>query len=299
MQDNLIIIVILNLNRSKDLVACLDSVYAQNIYDKEIIVIDNGSVDDSINLVKTEFPKVTIIESKFNLGVAGGRNIGIKTAFEKFDFKYILFLDNDVILEKDFLSYLVNSFSLNNEIGIAAPKCISYNEPRKIEFAGGINVNLYTGNIKNIGNGQPDNSNFIEPKFLKSSGGLFMTTKSVLNSVGFFDEKFNPYGWEDVDFSLRVRQKGFKIYYNPKAIVYHKGGKRVRTDLVEEYESSKIKNYFYLLKKHATILQRFTLIFCLPFILIFSLANEMFIGNHKLIIYKFKGLAKIIFPLKK
>lgn len=281
------------MNKSEDLKACIGSVYEQNFNNIEIIVIDNGSSDNSAVMVKTYFPKVTLIESRENLGVAGGRNVGIKTAFEKFNFSYLLFLDNDIILEKNFLKHMINSFSLRKETGIAAPKCLSFQEPRLIEFAGGINVNLFAGKIKNIGNGKPDNAYYSKPQFLKASGGLFMTSKHVLNTVGHFDEKFNPYGWEDVDFSMRVRKKGFKIFYNPNAIVYHKGGKKARTDLIEEYEASKIKNYFYLLKKHATVFHWCTLFFCLPFIFMFTVIKEMISGNHKYIRYKLKGFIEI------
>lgn len=293
MKTDLIVIIILNLNKSGDLIECLESIYSQNCSNIKIIVVDNGSTDDSVSLVKTKFPDVIIEESKSNLGVAGGRNLGIKSALSKLDFKYILFLDNDVIIEKNFIHNIVNSFSLDKKIGIAAPKCLSFQDPKTIEYAGGLRVNFYFGIIKNIGYGKQDDGNFNSPKFLDSCGGLFMTTNSVLNEVGLFDEKFNPYGWEDVDFSIRAKQKGIKIFYNPHAVVLHKGGKRSRKGSTAQYESSKIKNYFYLLSKHATIIQKITLLFCLPCILLFALFSDLGSGNYKSLFYKLKGIIDI------
>lgn len=286
----MIVVIILNLNKSKDLIACLESVYLQNNLDKKIIIVDNGSNDDSVFLVKTKFPEVILLESKVNLGVAGGRNFGINTAVKEFDFRYIVFLDNDVVLDKNYLMNLVDSFSVNKDIGIAAPKCLSFQNPKLIEYAGGIDINFYTGRIKNIGSGKFDDTHFNKSRYLTACGGLFMTTKDVLKNIGMFDERFNPYGWEDVDFSVRVKKKGYKIFYNPRAIIYHKGGKKIRTHLASEYESYKIKNYFYLLRKHATVFQLFTLIFCLPFTLFLTFMSDMLTGNGKALIYKFKGL---------
>lgn len=290
----MIVVIILNLNKSKDLIACLESVYSQTNLDKKIIIVDNGSNDDSVFLVKTKFPDVILLESKVNLGVAGGRNLGINKAVKEFDFRYIVFLDNDVVLDKNYLMNLVDSFSFKKEIGIATPKCLSFQNPKLIEYAGGIDVNFYTGRIKNIGSGNFDDARFNKSRYLPACGGLFMTTKDVLKSVGKFDEKFNPYGWEDVDFSVRAKRKGYEIFYNPKAIVYHKGGKKTRTETASEYEFYKIKNYFYLLRKHATSFQKFTLTFCLPFTFLITFVNDIFNGVYKSPIYRLRGLLDIV-----
>lgn len=290
--NDLIVVIILNYNKNVDLQECLQSLSNVEYSPLEIIVVDNGSTDSSVSLIKRSYKQVHLVESKLNLGVAGGRNLGIRYANEKFDYRFLLFLDNDVIIEKNILLEMVKSFRSVENVGIVTPKCYMYNSPKIIDNAGGLNVNLYSGKIKDRGGGEEDNGQYDKPILMSSSGGIFLISKTALTEAGFFDEKFNPYGWEDVDYSLRVRKMDYIIIYSPKAIIYHKGGKLWRKDHVSEYERFKIRNYFYLLRKHASLLQLFTIILCLPFITLGALWGDVSKGKSMLALYKLRGLVK-------
>ena len=291
--NKLVAIIILNYNRKNDILECLDSIFNLDYSEFEVIVVDNGSTDGSVEEIKNKYPGVHLIESKINLGVAGGRNLGVRYANEKFNYKFLLFLDDDIVIDKNALSEMVNSFNMNGNIGIVTPKCYLTNFPGVIGYAGGMSVNLWIGKMTNIGNGEKDQGQFDESKFISSCGGLCLISSELIDNVGIFDEMFNPYGWEDVDLSLRARQKGFKIFYNHKAVVYHKGGKKGRGKAIDEYEFSKSKNYFYLIKKHATIFQLVTIIATLPFRIFIIIYKELIDGDFKIISAQLKGILSL------
>lgn len=298
-EEKLVVIIILNYNKKEDTLICLESVSNLNYSPFEIILIDNGSVDGSAEKIKNIFPRVHLIESKKNLGASGGRNLGIKYADENFNYEFLFFLDNDVTIRQNALSEMVQSFFSEENIGIVSPKCYVMNSHGIIKYAGGMQVNFITGSISDIGGGKKDEGQFEISKFISASGGLFLISKSVVNEVGNFDEYFNPYGWEDIDFSLRVRKLGYNILYNPKAVIYHKGGKLGRGKAINEYEYSKVKNYFYLFRKHANYLQLFIIALILPFKIIYIAVKEIFRGEFGVIISQIRGLLSIFKSRKK
>jgi GT2 family glycosyltransferase len=279
--NNLIAIIILNLNKRNDILDCLKSIFNLEYPEIEVIVVDNGSTDGSSEAIKSGYPDVHLLQNKKNLGVAGGRNIGIKYADRNFNYKYLLFLDDDIVIDKKALTEMVCSFYKDQSIGIVAPKCLMSKTPGTIGYAGGMSVNLFTGKITNIGGGEKDEGQFDKSGFISSCGGLCLISQELINQVGIFDEKFNPYGWEDVDLSLRAKQKGFRIFYNYKAVIYHKGGKKGRGKAVRDYEFSKSKNYFYLIRKHANFFQLLTIIIVLPFRLLSIIFKEIISGETK------------------
>ena len=292
-KNHLVAIVILSHNKKKDILECLDSIFKLDYIEFEVIVIDNASSDGSVDEIKTKYPNVHLNESKINLGVARGRNLGVRYANKKFNYKFLLFLDDDIVIDKNALSEMVNSFNINGNIGIVTPKCYLTNFPGVIGYAGGMSVNLWTGKITNIGDGEKDERQFDESKFISSCCGLCLFSSELINKVGIFDEKFNPYGWEDVDLSFRARQNGFRIFYNHKAVVYHKGSKKGRGKAIDEYEFSKSKNYFYLIKKHATIFQLVTIGTILPFRILMIILKELMAGDLKIISAQLKGILSL------
>ncbi|OGU28514.1 MAG: hypothetical protein A2057_02180 [Ignavibacteria bacterium GWA2_35_9] len=288
----LVAIIILNYNKKDDIIECLESIFKMDYKYFEVIVVDNGSHDGSVDAIKNKYPDVHLIESIKNLGASGGRNLGIKYANEKFNYKFILFLDNDITIMRNTLSEMVNSFNLKENIGIVTPKCYQMNLPGTIVYAGGMSVNFFTGNITNIGGGKKDEGQFDQSKFIFACGGLCLVSKNVMDKIEKFDETFNPYGWEDVDLSIRARKFGFKIFYNSRAVVYHKGGKKGR-GTISEYEFSKVKNYFYLIRKHANIFQLFTIGFFLPFRGLVIIIKELFAGDVKTLFAQFRGILSL------
>jgi len=271
-------IIILNQNKAQMLLECIGSIFLQSYKSYVIVVVDNASDDNSCELVKLKFPEVIVLESGQNLGVAGGRNRGIQFLNErKIIPEYILFLDNDILVEKETIINMMNSFQCGKKIAIVSPKLLR--PDGIIEYAGGINLNLITGQIRNIGFGEKDSGQYDQcSDSIHASGGIFMIKKSALDDIGYFDERFNPYGWEDIDLSLRLKRNGYLIYYNHRAVVQHRGGKSKR-GFIKEYETSKLKNYFYLIKKHLSPWQLFISYLVFPFRILFVFFSRIKLKN--------------------
>jgi hypothetical protein len=293
MKAELVVIIILNYNNKEDTLKCIQSVYDMDYSPFEVVVVDNGSEDGSAVAIKDKFPKVHLLESKTNLGVAGGRNFGLNFIKNTFAYKWVFILDNDTVVKNNTLNEMVKSFNSDYGIGIVTPKCYMMSQPGIINYAGGMSVNLFTGRLNSIGMGQEDLGQYDQPALMKSSGGLCLISDDVINGIGIFDEKFNPYGWEDVDFSLRARSQGYKIFYNPKAIVYHKGGKLGR-GAKKEYEYAKLKNYFYLIRKHANFLQLISFALIFPIKALYLIVKEIYEGECKVLLFQLKSFFELI-----
>src|SRR5258706_14749448 len=129
---SLVSIIIVNYNGMKWLDKCLSSLSLQSHKNLELILIDNGSTDKSVSYVKREFPKVKIVATGENLGFAGGNNAGLKLARGK----YLLLLNNDTYVEKDFVKHLLEAFEEIPNLGIAQSKIVLMDEARKLDTCG-------------------------------------------------------------------------------------------------------------------------------------------------------------------
>ncbi len=209
-------IILLNYNTYQDTIECIYSL--QNIHYPcyEIIVVDNCSTDDSYSKLLA-ISNITLLKSDYNGGFAYGNNIGIEYAL-KHHCDQILLLNNDTTVEPDFLNELV-SVSLNNGVGIVAPKILYYHQKDKIWSAGGtINWNLFVG--YNRQNKMPNN-HLIEQKQMDFVNGCCMLIKKeVILDIGKLPEDYFMY-FEDLDYCVQVGKK-YKIMYVSKAVIYHK-----------------------------------------------------------------------------
>ena len=290
--SGLVVIIVRNLNKKEDTLKCLESVFKLDYFPYEVVVVDNGSTDGSAEAISKTFPEIHLIRSANNLGAAGGRNLGIEYANNNFQYKYLFFLDNDTLVEKESLTELVKAIRKDKQIGLVTPKSYRMSSPQVIASAGGIGINLYTGSVYDIGSGEVDKGQYNHPKFATSCGGLVLVKKEVFSQIGWFDEIFNPYGWEDVDFSLRAGKRGFTILYVPEALIYHKGGKVGRGQL-PEYERYKVRNLFILMKRHTNLLQWICFVCLLPLKSIFLLIRELYHGNTKVVLAQFSGFSDL------
>lgn len=231
-------IIILNWNGKKDTLECLSSIESLSKDNSELltIVVDNASVDNSKEAIKNEFKEVTLLENKENSGFAKGNNIGFNHALKE-NADYILILNNDTLLEKNSLKYLLASMEEDKTIGMISPKIYfapgfefhqeRYSQEERgkiIWYAGGKidwnNMLCSHRGVDDVDKGQYDTKG--ETDFI--SGCCFLISKEVLEKVGTFDEKYFMY-WEDVDLCLRVRKAGWKLIYEPKSIVWHKNAR--------------------------------------------------------------------------
>lgn len=213
----LVSIIIVNCNGRGFLQGCLESIFNQSCSDFEIIFIDNGSTDDSVQYVKEKFPDVIIIENRENLGFARANNQGIAIAKGK----YIALLNNDTVVDREWIkSLLAKAESSSEKVGMWAGKILSMQEPGKIDSVGGLMISP-DGIAKGRGRleedvGQYDNDDEV---FIPSAcAALFK--KEMLDEIGLFDEDFFAY-CEDTDIGLRARLAGWRTVSVPKAVVYH------------------------------------------------------------------------------
>lgn len=215
--EPLISVVIVNWNGAGFLDKCLGSIYSQGFSGLEVVFVDNGSTDGSVNFVRRNYPSAVIIENTANYGFARANNQGI----ERSTGEYVLTLNNDTALENGFFDALARSAAASGEeTGMWAPKILSMDSPGVIDSVGGLLV-YRDGLAKGRGRleadgGQYDNINEI---FVPSACAA-LYRKKMLDEVGGFDEAFFAY-CEDTDLGLRARLAGWKAVSVPGAVVYH------------------------------------------------------------------------------
>jgi len=230
----------------------------------EVVVADDASTDGSVDAVRREFPKVHVVEAPEHLGASGIRNLGIRFVRERFEFDYLLFLDNDAFVEPDTLTRLLDAIESDGATGIVTPKAYQDLAARRLHLAGELAVNLYTGRVRDVGAGEVDIGQHDTPRRIAvCSGFTMLVRREVVEQLGGFDEAFGLAAWEDVDFCLRAGQSGFEIAYAPAAVVEHVGGVRGRGRIAER-EKAKAKNWFVLMRRHATPLQWISFLSLLP-----------------------------------
>ncbi|MBX4197087.1 glycosyltransferase [Candidatus Saccharibacteria bacterium] len=212
-------VVIPNWNGADRLRSCLDSLRTQSLQ-HQIIVVDNGSVDESVEIIEKEYPEIILIRHKRNKGFAGGVNAGIKYAIQH-SAKYVALLNNDAVADKKWLKNLVGFLDDNPKTGIATSK-ICDDKKTHLDSTG----DLYTiwGLPYPRGRGEPYTNKYdADTLVFAASGGASLYRIKMLEQIGLFDEDFFAY-YEDVDISFRAQLAGWKISYVPEAVVYHEIG---------------------------------------------------------------------------
>jgi GT2 family glycosyltransferase len=214
-----ITIVILNWNGYEDTSECIISLQKITYDNYQIVVVDNGSDDEEFNKLKNNFPLIQVLRSDDNLGFTGGNNLGIKYSLEE-KADYILLLNNDTIVEPNFIQPLLNVFEEDKNAGIVAPQINYFYEPRKIWTEGGKISRLrgsgfaYSDQIES--NIKPYNK---EVTFV--SGCCMLIKKEVFEKIGLFDENYFLYV-EDADLCYRTTHAGYKIIVTHSSKIHHK-----------------------------------------------------------------------------
>jgi GT2 family glycosyltransferase len=244
-------IIILNWNREKDTLDCLYSIRKLTIKDVflSIFVVDNNSQDNSVPNIKKQFPEVQITKNAQNLGFTEGNNVGIRQVLEN-QADYVIILNNDTIVDKDFVNNLLCILESENRIGIVGPKIYfakgfefhknRYKDEEKgkvIWYAGGLidgnNIICHHRGVDEVDHRQYDRSE--ETDFV--SGCCMAVKKEVFEKIGLFDKKYFMY-LEDVDLCQRAKRAGWKITYEPKAVIWHKNAAS------SGKPGSKVHNYY-------------------------------------------------------
>ncbi len=212
-------ILILNWNGKHLLKPCLDSVSAIDYPNYSVMVIDNGSTDNSVKMVKEKFSEVELLELENNNGFAGGYNRCFTRLKDEYS-GFILLLNNDTEVDPDILNSFIQAKEKYGDNNLFGGKIFYQDTPNLIWYAGG-NVNLKRAKISHRGIRQNDSAEFSKPLQTDYiTGCCLFTSMEVINQLNGFDEWFNMYG-EDVDLCLRAKKEGINCYYWPDAKLYH------------------------------------------------------------------------------
>lgn len=219
--DKKVSIILLNYKGTKDTLSCIESLEKIEYDNFEIIIVENDSPDDSYEVLSEAIGnKHTLVKSPSNGGFAKGNNIGINYALEK-GTDFVLLLNNDTLVEKDFLREMVNCYHKNKAVGMVGCK-ILYESRRDLIWYGGGELNLKRFYGLHHGEGQKDCEEFnIEKEVTFNTGCVMLIPREVIQKVGTLPEEYFLY-YEDVDYSLTVQEAGYRIFYCPRAVVYHK-----------------------------------------------------------------------------
>jgi hypothetical protein len=233
-------LLILNFNGMRYIENCLNSVVKTDYPGLRVIVIDNGSQDESADFIRKNYEQVELIQNQNNYGFAKAYNL----VLDSVESDYVAILNNDVEVEPYWLKQLVNHATKKGRVAAANPKMLFLYDRTRVNSAGG-SCDAY-GVGWNRGNGEIDNHQYdgVEEVFY-SNGAAMLINKSVWSDIGSFDERYFMYG-EDLDWCWRARLKGYKILYVPEARIYHrwKGSNGAMIQFLERHQlATVIKNY--------------------------------------------------------
>lgn len=258
----------------------LESLGNQNYKNIKIILVDNESDPGKLKSLHRHFPKISVIKNKVNLGFSKANNQGIKFALKN-QADFILLLNNDVEVKKDFLTTLVDYCISENYSGILNPK-ILYHKSHMIWAMGG-KLSTLTSIPRMIGQGSNSNDfiNIIKPDY--ACGCALFASVSVFKKVGFLDETFFAY-YEDTDFSFRAKCHGISIRVIPKSIIWHKVSRSTSHNAINklgEFQSYLYaKNGLVFGSKNFSGLKR-----------IYYIANSLTIKTLLYLIFKCEGVS--------
>ena len=217
---------VLNWNGRDLTLDCLSSLEKITYPNVKVYIIDNGSSDNSVTAIRNQFPDYEIIELPENYGFARGNNAGFELVKQKAD--YTIFLNNDTIVDPNFVEPLINAMESNSTVKQSTPKIFYADNLDYIWFGGG-KVSLWAGWIRHLGIRQKDSMQFSFDRNVDYATGCCVCMRTVdFESIGMFDESFLMYG-EDVDLSLRFRKQGGQILFVPESKIWHKVSSSIGT----------------------------------------------------------------------
>ncbi len=215
----------------------------------EIYIADNGSEDDSVAFMKANYPDIQLIEFDKNYGFTGGYN----KALEQIEAKYYLLLNSDIEVTPDWLAPLKKLMDNDAEVGACMPKIKAYYEPAYFEYAGAAGgfIDKYgypfcRGRIMNVfekDEGQYD----YESEIFWATGACMMVRADLFHELGGFDDDFFAH-MEEIDLCWRMKNRGYKIMYEPSSVIYHIGGGTLPNESPFKLYLNYRNNLFLLIK---------------------------------------------------
>ena len=198
--DKKVAIIVLNWNNADDTIECLESLKKIDDPNHEIILVDNGSTDNSVAKIRERFPNITIIENKTNLGFAEGNNIGMKYALQH-GAHYLFLLNNDTIVDKNILKVFREYMDNHPEVGVAGAKIYYYDNRKVIWHAGAefVPSKAFYCHLGINDIDRPEYNKVRECSYV--TGCAFFIRGSIISKIGYLDKRLFLYT-EDADFCL-------------------------------------------------------------------------------------------------
>ncbi len=307
-------IILVTWNGKKYIPYCLESIFDQSFQDFKVLIIDNGSIDDTVEYIKSNYnlyltnEKLKLIENKENTGFCGGYNQAIREVIK--DSEYILMLNQDIVLEKNYLEEIVNFLKTHQKIGALMGKIYrwDFEKNKKTNIIDSAGIKMFRNRrAVEIGQGEEDKGQFNKTKEIFGvTGACSIFNSQALKDVEiklsnkmpeYLDEDFVAYK-EDIDISLRLRAYGWKIFFLPQAKAYHdrtlRGEKNLNDVSVALNRKNKnkwrnflsYKNHLFMLIKNE-FLKNFILDF--PWIAFYELKKIVF-----MLIFEFPTLKEAL-----
>jgi GT2 family glycosyltransferase len=220
------------------------------IYDR-VAAEAGGNRDQEKAIAHTRDPFI-VIRTGANLGYAGGNNVGLRFAEKRGDYDYVWILNNDTIVHREALKELI-SCAENHKVGAAGSKLFYHDRPDTLHMAGGCRIVPWMGNASMIGVNQRDGEKWdrsLAPDYI--SGASLLVKKEVLENVGLMDEQYFLY-WEDADWGIRMRKRGYGLLYCYRSTVWHKEGGTVG-GITPQSDYYWVRNGLIFMKKFYPIL---------------------------------------------
>jgi len=274
----LVYCIVLTMNGKDVLTETLESIRAMTYPNFKVLVVDNGSTDGTQEYLKKNFPWLTLIENGENLGVTGGRNIGMKYALAH-GAEWIHHIDNDVKVDPELLTELMNAASTDPKIGILGAKIYYYAKPDTLWYAGG-NVNYWTGMVTHRGIRKKDIGQYDRLEDTAYVVGCsFLLSKTVLDRCGMFDPVFNPFYTEDSDMCARALRAGFRVVYVPTAKIWHHVSTSSGGIITPKRMTLKIEYNLIYFKRYARWYHWLTIPWCIGFLTFIFLVKQLAQGK--------------------
>ena len=274
-------VIMLTVNQRDTTLRALRSLSPEDRESSQILVWDNGSTDGTADVVREQCPDVHVHSHESNLGVASGRNAAAAFAIAQFAPTHLLFVDNDLVFTPGFICTLLEPFTHDDRLAQTQAKLRFLHEPDVINDGGGCRITFWLGRTRPVGFGEVDRGQRDTPAPCVSCGGAMMVRADVFQELGGFDKAFDPFGPEDLDFSLRLQRRGYRAFYIPRAMAYHAvshtfGGRRYSA----HYARVKAQHWLCFLGRHGSVLDKvgFALVGA-PLIVLRMAVREVSRGN--------------------
>ena len=279
--------IVLNYNGRDITLQALDSLTKMTYPACDIIHVDNGSNDGSTAAITEAYPQVRTIREDQNIGPAGGLNLGMRAALES-NYEYLLFLNNDIEVDPEMLSELVRVAEGSQDIGCVGPKAYYFWDRNRLWSAGG-NLHFRESATTERGMGEIDQGQYDQEEDVDYINGCaILIRRSALEKVGYWDPQFQLAG-EDADLCMRLKQKGFRCTYSPRAVLWH-----MVAQTAGSYEARRTfgtgRSTALFVRRYGSFRDWLTFVMIMGAALPLAFLRELPKGNQGAVIAKFKGV---------